>query len=98
MNKTAQFMLNNRAFVSTFAGENCNFGRANAVDGWSSEFAQHPDLAGRIHFVPSFFVDPNRFSEFRSVMDGAFAWDSGWPQKVDKAFAQQQLNKNLQNT
>jgi glucan endo-1,3-alpha-glucosidase len=90
-------MFNNRAFVSTFAGENCNFGRGNVIDGWTAEFVQHPDLAGKIHFVPSFFVDPNRFGDFRAVMDGAFAWDSGWPQKVDKQFTQQQLGKNLQN-
>jgi len=97
MNKPAQFMFKDRAFVSTFAGENCNFGRGDAVAGWTAEFTQHPDLAGKIHFVPSFFVDPNRFGDFRAVMDGAFAWDSGWPQKVDKQFTQLQLGKNLQN-
>lgn len=97
MNKPAQFKFNDRAFVSTFSGENCNFGRSNAIDGWSAEFTQHPDLAGKIHFVPAFFVDPNRFGDFHAVMDGAFAWDSGWPQKVDEGFAQQQLNNNEQN-
>ena len=98
MKKPAQFKYSGRAFVSTFAGENCNFGHGNAVDGWTAEFAQHPDLAGQIHFVPSFFVDPKRFGDFHAVMNGAFAWDSGWPQKIDKEFAQQQLNKNLQNS
>lgn len=97
MNKPAQFKFNGLAFVSTFSGENCNFGRGNAIDGWSAEFTQHPDLAGKIHFVPAFFVDPNRFGDFHTVMDGAFAWDSGWPQKIDEGFAQQQLNNNGQN-
>jgi len=97
MNKPAQFKFNGHAFVSTFAGENCNFGRSNAIDGWSAEFTQHPDLAGKIHFVPAFFVDPNQFGDFHAVMDGAFAWDSGWPQKVDEGFAQQQLNNKEQN-
>src|SRR5260221_4804625 len=60
MNKPAQFMFKDRAFVSTFAGENCNFGRGDAVDGWTAEFVQHPDLAGKIHFVLSSFVYPNR--------------------------------------
>lgn len=98
LNSPAQFKFNNRSFVSTFAGENCNFGHSNAVDGWTTEFTQHPDLAGQIYFVPAFFVDPNRFGDFHAVMDGAFAWDSGWPQKVDNQFAQQQLGKNLQNS
>ena len=98
LKSSAQFMYNNRAFVSTFAGENCNFGQDNAADGWRAEFTQHPDLAGQIYFVPAFFVDPSTFGEFHAVMDGAFAWNSGWPEKVDDQFAQQQLGKNLQNS
>jgi glucan endo-1,3-alpha-glucosidase len=97
MNKPAQFMFNNLAFVSTFAGENCNFGHDNAIDGWTAEFVQHPDLTGQIHFVPAFFVDPNSFGGFHAVLDGAFSWNSGWPVEVNSQFAQQQLGKNSQN-
>lgn len=91
-------MFDNRAFVSTFSGENCKFGHDSVADGWTIEFVQHPDLAGQIYFVPSFFVDPNTFGDFNSVMDGAFAWNSGWPLQVDDQFAQQQLAQNSQNT
>jgi glucan endo-1,3-alpha-glucosidase len=61
-----------RAFVSTFAGETCTFGQSSVPDGWSSQFSNHPDLRGKIYFVPSFFIDPSSFSDFADVMDGEF--------------------------
>ncbi|KAF9533108.1 glycosyl hydrolase family 71-domain-containing protein [Crepidotus variabilis] len=93
MAKDSQFFINGKAFVSTFAGENCNFGHPSAQEGWGAEFAQHPDLAGKIHFVPAFFIDPQRFGDFKSVMNGAFAWDSGWPNELTSDVAKQALAK-----
>ncbi|GAW00959.1 glycoside hydrolase family 71 protein [Lentinula edodes] len=65
--------------VSTFAGESCKFGQASVVDGWRSQFTQHPDLQGKMTFVPSFFVAPNQMSQFQGVVDGTFNWNGGWP-------------------
>jgi glucan endo-1,3-alpha-glucosidase len=67
-----QLQYQSRAFVSTFAGEICNFGQGSVADGWKNEFSSHSDLQGKIYFVPSFFMDPARFSDFNNVMDGAF--------------------------
>ena len=64
--------MDGKAFVSTFAGEACTFGQADAPSGWRAEFTQHPDTVGKVHFVPSFFIDPATFNTFTGVMDGAF--------------------------
>ena len=59
--------------MSTFAGESCTFGHGGDVPGgWRSEYTQHPDTAGKVHFVPSFFIDPATFNSYSGVMDGAF--------------------------
>jgi hypothetical protein len=64
---------NGKAFVSTFAGEKCTFGQGSVGDGWKTQFAQHPDLQGKMEFVPAFFIDPATFSpQFSGVMDGDF--------------------------
>jgi glucan endo-1,3-alpha-glucosidase len=81
-----QFMYSGRAFVSTFAGETCNFGQGSPAQGWTSQFTQ--PLSGKIYFVPSFFVDPATFKDFAGVMDGDFNWNSGWPIQVTTQFAQ----------
>ncbi|KAJ3754592.1 glycoside hydrolase [Lentinula raphanica] len=65
--------------VSTFAGESCTFGQGSVSDGWRTQFAQHPDLQGKITFVPSFFVSPTQMSQFQGVVDGTFNWNGGWP-------------------
>ncbi|KAJ7863085.1 glycoside hydrolase [Mycena olivaceomarginata] len=71
---------NGKAFVSTFAGEQCTFGQGSVGDGWKTQFAQHPDLQGKMEFVPAFFIDPATFSpQFSGVMDGDFNFNSGWP-------------------
>ncbi|KAG6830981.1 hypothetical protein H0H87_006632 [Tephrocybe sp. NHM501043] len=72
--------------VSTFAGEICTFGRGDVSDGWDTEFVGHPDLQGKIQFVPSFFIDPATFNTFSHVMDGDFNWNSGWPIQVTSDF------------
>jgi len=67
-----QLQYASRAFVSTFAGESCNFGQGSVPDGWKNQFTRHPDLQGKIYFVPAFFIDPTRFKDFADVMDGDF--------------------------
>lgn len=67
-----QLQYASRAFVSTFSGESCKFGQASVPDGWTSHFSQHPDLNGKIYFVPAFFIDPSTFTDFADVMDGDF--------------------------
>lgn len=68
-----QLQVDGKAFVSTFAGQQCLFGQASNADGWRAAYTQHPDIAGKIHFVPSFFIDPStEFSAFTGVMDGDF--------------------------
>ncbi|KAG6890649.1 hypothetical protein C0995_006625 [Termitomyces sp. Mi166 len=86
--------VNCQSLVSTFAGESCTFGRESASDGWNSEFVGHPDLQGKIRFVPSFFIDPSTFGSFSSVMDGDFNWNSGWPIQVTTDF----VRKLVSNT
>lgn len=67
-----QLQYQSRAFVSTFSGETCTFGQGSVLDGWKNEFSMHPDLQGKIYFVPSFFIDPAKFGDFTTVMDGDF--------------------------
>ncbi|KAI0310822.1 glycoside hydrolase family 71 protein [Amylostereum chailletii] len=76
-----QLIYKGRVFASTFAGQTCTFGQSSVAEGWSSQFTRHPDLTGQnaVFFVPSFFVDPNTFSTFNDVMDGALNWNSAWP-------------------
>lgn len=87
-----QLMYDNRVFVSTFSGEKCNFGQGSVADGWKSQFYQHADLAGKIYFVPSFFVDPAQFSQFADIMDGDFNWNSAWPIDVTTQSAKSLLS------
>lgn len=71
-----------RAFVSTFAGESCSFGSGSPASAWFTQFYDHPELKDKIHFVPSFFVDPQEFQEgkeWSKVMDGTFHWNGAWP-------------------
>lgn len=63
-----QLLYNNKTLVSTFAGEGCYFGTDSVNDGWTSAVK---NALPPVHFVPSFFVDPETFSEY-SVLDGMF--------------------------
>ena len=65
-------LVQSRAVVSTFSGETCTFGQANVADGWSSQVVNHPDLNGKIFFLPAFFSDPSEYGNFASFMDGQF--------------------------
>ena len=71
-NSPAQFKFNNKVFVSTFAGEKCTFGQANAAQGWKSQFTSQLSGANAVFFVPSFFVDPGQFGDYASAVDGMF--------------------------
>ncbi|KAK7048385.1 glycoside hydrolase [Favolaschia claudopus] len=86
---------NGKAFVSTFAGEACKFGQDSVADGWRTQFAQHPDLQGKMEFVPSFFMDPATFTQFGGVMDGSFNFNSGWPIQVTTDFAKGIVSGNF---
>jgi glucan endo-1,3-alpha-glucosidase len=72
MSHPNQLQYASQAFVSTFAGETCTFGQGSVSHGWSSQFSNHPDLSGKINFVPAFFVDPSTFVNFADVIHGAF--------------------------
>ncbi|TFK87288.1 glycoside hydrolase family 71 protein [Polyporus arcularius HHB13444] len=75
----SQLQVDGKAFVSSFSGETCTFGQGDVPGGWRTEFTQHPDVAGKIHFVPSFFIDPATFGQYAGVLDGDFNWNSAWP-------------------
>ncbi|KAL1966115.1 hypothetical protein VTN77DRAFT_4863 [Rasamsonia byssochlamydoides] len=75
-----------RPFVSTFWGgaSSYTFGQDNTNDGWNVSFRQ-PLLAKGINpfFVPDFddwSGYPNGFFDTFSVVDGAFSWESAWPE------------------
>ncbi|GLB38313.1 putative glycosyl hydrolase family 71 [Lyophyllum shimeji] len=87
-----QLQIDSRAMVSSFSGEKCTFGRGNAPDGWKSEVTGHPDLQGKIHFVPSFFIDPATFGSFRGIMDGDFNWNAAWPIQLTTDYVRNMLS------
>ncbi|OJT03884.1 Glucan endo-1,3-alpha-glucosidase agn1 [Trametes pubescens] len=74
----AQLIVDGKPLVSTFAGESCTFGEADVFTGWNKQFTQHPDIAGKIHFIPSFFIDIQQFHNFKDVMDGDFNFNGAW--------------------
>ncbi|KAI0718564.1 glycoside hydrolase [Cerioporus squamosus] len=74
-----QLQIGGKALVSSFSGEACTFGHGDVPGGWRAEYTQHPDVAGKIHFIPSFFVDPATFGQYAGVLDGDFNWNSAWP-------------------
>jgi glucan endo-1,3-alpha-glucosidase len=88
-----QLQYASRAFVSTFSGESCTFGQGSVSEGWSTQFSNHPDLSGKIYFVPAFFIDPSTFSDFAQVIDGEFNVRFHlffrWPKTFDNEFFDQ---------
>ncbi|KAI0768974.1 glycoside hydrolase [Trametes elegans] len=76
--RASQLKVKGKPLVSTFAGESCTFGEADVFTGWRKQFTQHPDLAGKIHFVPSFFIDIQQFHNFQDVLDGDFNFNGAW--------------------
>ncbi|KAI0822251.1 glycosyl hydrolase family 71-domain-containing protein [Trametes gibbosa] len=91
----SQLQVGGKALVSTFAGESCFLGEADVFTGWEKQFTQHPDLVGKIHFVPSFFIDVQQFPNFKNVLDGDFNFNGGWPLELTTAAAPQLIGGNL---
>ncbi|KAI0354931.1 glycoside hydrolase [Trametes cingulata] len=89
--EAAQLQVDGKALVSTFAGEACTFGEADVFTGWNKQFAQHPDIAGKIHFVPAFFLDIQQFRNFKDVMDGDFNFNGAWRTDFTTASASSML-------
>jgi glucan endo-1,3-alpha-glucosidase len=82
MHHPGQFLINGKALVSTFAGETCTFGSGSPAQAWFDQFVGHPDLKGKIHFVPSFFGNPAEFGADKDLgksLDGVFNWNGAWP-------------------
>jgi glucan endo-1,3-alpha-glucosidase len=84
-----------KPLVSTFSGSDCTFGASDPPTGWANEFVNHPDLAGKIYFVPSFFVDPAELGSgrFANIANGDFNWNSGWPNELTTASAESILHQ-----
>jgi len=82
-----QLLYNSRPVVSTFSGQSCTFGQGTPEQGWQTQFTSNPGL-GNIYFIPSFFVDPNSFTDFSNVMNGDFFWNGGWPTKLTTSSVQ----------
>ncbi|KAF8631025.1 hypothetical protein AX15_002636 [Amanita polypyramis BW_CC] len=83
-----QLRYQSRAVVSTFSGESCTFGQESAAQGWNTQFVHHPDLDGRIFFIPSLFIDPKTFGDYSDAMDGDFNWNAGWPVELTSSFVE----------
>ena len=64
-----QQMYQRKILVSTFAGEHCTFGQSNLEQAW--HYAVKSKQTPPVHFVPSFFVDPNIFPRMTET-DGQF--------------------------
>jgi glucan endo-1,3-alpha-glucosidase len=62
-----QLLYDGKPFVSTFSGEECNFGQGTLNDAWAYSLSSTP-----VYFVPSFFIDFSTLGSL-SVIDGAFA-------------------------
>lgn len=75
---SAQAKYNGKVIVSTFAGENCQFGQGSLNAGWTYFRSLLTNKGLSVYIVPAIFSDPTQFSGM-SWMDGEFNWNSGWP-------------------
>jgi len=60
----------NGVVVSTFSGENSNFGQGSLEGGWQY-LKNELNKIVPIYFIPSFFISPARYHNI-SALDGAF--------------------------
>jgi glucan endo-1,3-alpha-glucosidase len=78
------YLQNGRPFVSTYKGGTLTFGQSNANTGWTVAFRQPLVQRGIDPFFVPDFDDangyPSGFFETFTVADGAFSWESAWPQ------------------
>ncbi|KZT03908.1 glycoside hydrolase family 71 protein [Laetiporus sulphureus 93-53] len=72
-----QLLYHDKVLISTFAGENALFGRANIESAWAGVKAKLQAIAP-VHLVPAFLIDPSRYPSIAS-MDGCFNWNGSWP-------------------
>ncbi|KAI0778002.1 glycoside hydrolase family 71 protein [Irpex lacteus] len=76
-NHANQQKINGKVLLSTFAGSDCCFGQDTVDDGWTFAIKSGANVGGT-YFIPAWFIDPLTFPQYK-VLDGAFAWNSGWP-------------------
>jgi glucan endo-1,3-alpha-glucosidase len=77
-NSSAQAVYKNKVLVSTFAGENCNFGQSTVTAGWAYTKSLMTAQNTSIYLMPAIFSDPSGFKNL-DWMDGEFNWNGGWP-------------------
>ncbi|GAD98093.1 glucan endo-1,3-alpha-glucosidase agn1 precursor, putative [Paecilomyces variotii No. 5] len=81
---SAYFLQNGKPFVSTFNGGTLTFGSGTPGDGWNAAFRKPlEDMGISPFFVPDFddwSGYPNGFISAFPVVDGAFSWESAWPE------------------
>ncbi|KAF8517034.1 alpha-1,3-glucanase [Hysterangium stoloniferum] len=65
---------NGKAVVSTFAGENCNFGHENSELGWNHVLSTAKPQY-KLHFIPAYFSGPHQ----AAFVGGNFHWNGAWP-------------------
>ncbi|KAK8854700.1 hypothetical protein IAR55_003439 [Kwoniella newhampshirensis] len=79
---TAQAKYNGKVLVSTFAGENCQFGQGSVNAGWTYFRTLLTNKGISVYFVPAIFSDPSTFKS-NAWMDGEFNWNGAWPMGAD---------------
>lgn len=75
---SAQAKYKNKVLVSTFAGENCQFGKGSVQDGWKYYREQVKKKNVDIHFMPAHFAKPDTFGG-SNWFDGVMNWNGQWP-------------------
>lgn len=74
-NHPAQAKYKNKVLVTTFAGENCNFGKGDTAAGWADVKAKSQV---DYFFIPATFMTPANI-QAASWFDGQMNWDAAWP-------------------
>ncbi|CAK5266096.1 unnamed protein product [Mycena citricolor] len=75
---TEMYRHRGRVVVSTFAGENSQFGQVGGMNEAWTFARQEMENIVPIIFIPAFFIDPARYPDL-PVIDGAFNWNGSWP-------------------
>lgn len=77
-----QFKYDGASFVSTFSGENSNFGAGSAAAGWMQNFIQPLENSGHpVYFVPALFLDPATVAAFPGLK-GQLSWNTAWATSI----------------
>ncbi|KAJ9199305.1 CAZyme family GH71 [Paecilomyces variotii] len=81
---SAYYLQNGKPFISTYDGGTLTFGNATPGDGWEAAFRRPLEGMGISPFFVPDFDDwsgyPNGFFSAFPVVDGAFSWETAWPQ------------------